>query len=276
MLNLDHAVIFSRDLDATAPVYRRLGFTLTPRGTHEALGTANHTIMLERTYLELLTATTAAAGSRWAGILERGEGLGALALGARNLRGEHAGLVSRGISVGPPVDFSRTVRLPTGPREARFTVAHLDDAASPAVAGFFCQHHTPEIVWRPEWTRHRNGAAHVAGITICADEPGALAPAYERLLGRAAVHPHPGGVALDLRGTRVWILTPAFAADRLGQAVTARNGPQPIGLSLAVRHLAATREFLAGQEIPFAAFGRRSIAVAATWTGGVHLEFIAA
>ena len=55
ILGADHVVIAVRDLDAAAAQWRRLGFTLSPRGTHSPLlGTGNYTIMLEDDYLELL------------------------------------------------------------------------------------------------------------------------------------------------------------------------------------------------------------------------------
>lgn len=277
MLDLDHIVVFTPELDRVAMAYRRLGFTLAPRGTHAGLGTANHTIMLERTYLELLSVVERTAGSaRWADVQARGEGLGAVALGARDVRSAHTGLAARGVAIGAPLSLTRQVRVGAESREARFTLAHLEDDASPALPAFLCQHHTRDLVWRPELMSHANGAAHVAGITIAAAAPGDLGAAYERLLGRAFVHPHPGGIALDVRGTRIWILTPDYIAARLGRDVPAGRTPAAIGLSLTVRDLGATRRHLAAREIPFASFGRRSVAVGPTWTAGLHLEFIAA
>jgi len=52
---IDHLLVVVSDLDRAAATYRRLGFTLSPRAVHSAhMGTANHTIMLERDYFELL------------------------------------------------------------------------------------------------------------------------------------------------------------------------------------------------------------------------------
>src|SRR5947209_5881545 len=51
---IDHLVIGVNDLDRAKAAYRRLGFKLSPRAVHSAaMGTANHTIMLERDYFEL-------------------------------------------------------------------------------------------------------------------------------------------------------------------------------------------------------------------------------
>ena len=44
---IDHIVIVVGSLEQAADIYRRLGFTLSPKGVHSAaLGTENHTIML--------------------------------------------------------------------------------------------------------------------------------------------------------------------------------------------------------------------------------------
>jgi hypothetical protein len=36
---------------------------------------------------------------------------------------------------------------------------------------FVCQHLTPELVWRPEWQRHANGAAELIGAALAAKRP---------------------------------------------------------------------------------------------------------
>jgi hypothetical protein len=79
---IDHAVILVRDLDAGRDRFARLGFTISPRGKHSAqMGTANHTIMLQDDYVELvgiLQPTEANARRRAA--LKRREGLNEIAL----------------------------------------------------------------------------------------------------------------------------------------------------------------------------------------------------
>src|ERR1700744_5903962 len=51
---LDHVVVNVRDrIDEAADTYRRLGFTLPPRGYH-TLGSVNHLAMFGTDYLELI------------------------------------------------------------------------------------------------------------------------------------------------------------------------------------------------------------------------------
>ena len=55
VIGVDHAVVMAKDLDKAAEGWRRLGFTISPRGTHSAhMGTGNYTIMLDPDYIELL------------------------------------------------------------------------------------------------------------------------------------------------------------------------------------------------------------------------------
>ena len=55
VIGIDHAVVMVGDLDAAAANWKRLGFTVSPRGTHSAhMGSGNYTIMLDPDYIELL------------------------------------------------------------------------------------------------------------------------------------------------------------------------------------------------------------------------------
>ncbi|MBV9248173.1 MAG: VOC family protein, partial [Acetobacteraceae bacterium] len=77
---LDHVVVNVRDrIEEGAQVYRRLGFTLTPRGFH-TLGSINHLAMFGTEYLELIAAP--AGESRRQEILSAPEGLNGLVFGS--------------------------------------------------------------------------------------------------------------------------------------------------------------------------------------------------
>ena len=84
---LDHLVIATRDLDAARDAYTRLGLTVTPRGHHTQLKSANHTILFPTgTYLELLgIEEQRPANAHYAAFLRHGEGM---RLRIVNLNGE--------------------------------------------------------------------------------------------------------------------------------------------------------------------------------------------
>jgi hypothetical protein len=272
---LDHGLVFVRDLSAAAVGYRRLGFNLTPRGQHPSLGTANHTMMFERDYLELITVVRPGPGNaQWSRAVD---GVGGVALATRDARETAERLLARGIEVPPVVDFERPVVLPEGTVPARFSVCHLPLEASPGLPAFFCQHHTPEFVWRPEYQHHPNTAIGLAAISVAHPEPEEVSPAYQRLLGGASVHPHPGGIALVVGNARIWIVRPSYAAARLGRRLELPpGGIRPLGLTVRVADPLTTRRVLSAAGVPFHPFGRRSIVVEPTWTNGVYLEFLGA
>ena len=151
-------MIAVRDLDAAASEFKKLGFTLTPRG-HHSIGSQNHCIMLGTTYLELLVAPVA---HPWLDYYRSfGEGLAAIALSTSDADATFAQLKSKGAR--PPMDLSRPVEGGV----ARFRLVQID--GSPQV--FFVQHLTRELVWRPDWQSHANGARELARVSLSAQKP---------------------------------------------------------------------------------------------------------
>jgi len=178
---LDHAVILVRDLDRAHDTYRRLGFTLTPRGYH-SLGSQNHCIMFGRDYLELmaLPASPPPALQYFAEFLSRGEGVGALALATDDATAAYAELTQAGIAADAPLALSRPVEK-LG--EARFTLVQLSPATTPGFQTFLCQHHTREIVWRAQYQEHALGVQAIDAVAIAAPDP----DRYYSLFGRLPV-----------------------------------------------------------------------------------------
>ena len=82
--------------------------------------------------------------------------------------------------------------------------------------------------------------------------------------------------AVDLRGTRLWIVRPEFAAERLGTPLMWSRQPTPVGVSIGIRDLDAARSLLTENKVRFQPFGRRSILIGPSAARGVHLEFIEA
>ncbi len=163
---IDHAVVLVRDLDRAQQTYRRLGFTLTPRG-HHSLGSQNHCIMFGRDYLELmaLPAAPPAAFQYFAEFLRGGEGVGALALATDDAAAAHAELTKAGIAAEQPLALSRPVE---NLGEARFTLVQLPPEQTPGFRTFICQHHTRDLVWRPEYQAHAIGADGILSVAVAA------------------------------------------------------------------------------------------------------------
>jgi 4-hydroxyphenylpyruvate dioxygenase-like putative hemolysin len=157
-LRIDHAVIAVRDLAAAAAGFAALGFTLTPRGQH-SIGSQNHCIMFGSTYVELLAAPVA---HPWLDYYRAfGEGLAAISLSTEDANATYVALQAKGAK--KPMDLARPVEGGV----ARFRLVQIEGA--PQL--FFVQHLTRELVWRPEWQRHANGAAELLGVSLAAKRP---------------------------------------------------------------------------------------------------------
>lgn len=202
---VDHSIIGVGDLEAARSAYEALGFTTTPRGRHMGWATANYCIMFERDYIELLGIVE--PGSYSAGLdvvlAERGEGILKLALRSSDADRSHAWLEEQGLVAEPVKDLARELEAPEGTLLPAFRLVHPDVAALPGLSGFLCQHLTPEIVWRPEWTKHRNTATGVRSYTILADDPPALAAGWRLLLGPDAIHLDGGVLGVETGSARL-------------------------------------------------------------------------
>ena len=173
---LDHVVILVRDLKRARDTYQRLGFTLTPRGYH-SLGSQNHCIMFGHDYLELMALPKPHPAFRYfSDFLARGEGVGAIALATDDAGAAYSEITRAGIAAEAPLALSRPVK---GLGEARFTLVQLPASQTPGFRTFLCQHHTRDIVWRPEYQSHALGAMEIAGIAIVAQD----AADYARVFG---------------------------------------------------------------------------------------------
>jgi hypothetical protein len=190
ILGLDHVVVTVRDLDAAAGQWRRLGFTVSPRGTHSPiLGTGNYTIMFGEDYLELLGVLTETEQNKpTREYLAKREGLERAAFTTDKAAAGAEELNSRGLAALGPVHFGRPVELPNGGTgEARFNVFRWPLDESPGGLRIFaCEHLTRETVWIPELQRHANGASRIVRIEVLATDPKAAAEHLARLIDEPA------------------------------------------------------------------------------------------
>ena len=269
---LDHVVVNVRDrIDAGLETWRRLGFTMTPRG-HHTLGSMNHLAILGSEYLELIAAAPGA--TRRPEILAAPFGLNGLVFGTENSAGVYAALREAGVPVEAPLEFSRPVELAEGSRDATFRTVHITAGTVPAGRVYFCHHLTRDLVWRDEWRHHANGALGIERAVIAAREPEALGALFARMFGEDAVRRIGTGYSLALGLSRFDVITPDALFREFADAAPAADGREQYMAALTVR----TRSL----ELAAAALGagringvRREadrIVVPATETLGVTLE----
>jgi hypothetical protein len=187
---IDHVVVMVDDLGAAADLWRRLGFTLSPRGQHsDIVGTANHTVMFGDDYLELLVITKDTAHNRpWRQAMDQGgEGLYGVALATDSADAAQAALVAAGIGADPVIAFERMVeRQGHPPTPARFRVTSTPAGTIDGVKLFVCQHLTRESVWLPELRRHPNTVGHIVRLDMQVPDLAEALAAWRRLLGDGA------------------------------------------------------------------------------------------
>ncbi len=158
---LDHLVIDVRDrMDEAARTFAGLGFELTPRG-HHTLGSMNHLAMFRTDYLELLGFGE--GGASRPELAPFPVGLNGLVFKTADADVVHAHALAAGLPILPVQAFSRPVELAGVSQDARFRTTRLDPAKIAMGRVYFCEHLTPELVWRPEWQSHPNGAYDIIG-----------------------------------------------------------------------------------------------------------------
>lgn len=275
LVGVDHAVLRVTDLDAAEVLWRRLGFTLTPRGFHTGRGSANHTTPFAAgDYLELLHippgADTSPYGDKPVGPL-------AVALKASDGQGLHDEIVDRGFTFAPPRPLARPVMIDGVAREARFLTVPMPQVGIPELSIFACQHFTPELVWRPEWQAHANGVTGLAGLLAVSADPAGLAPAYASLFGDDAVAETAEGIRVALGAGLLSVLAPAAFAQRFPGIELPGEAEAGVfaGVTLSA-DLARTAAVLEAAGVAVARPAPGRLVLAPAQTGGTLLEFTGA
>ncbi len=216
---LDHVVIDVRDrMDEAARSFAELGFLLTPRGYH-TLGSMNHLAMFATDYLELLGFGE--GGTIRSELARFPLGLNGLVFKTANADEVHAEAAAAGLPVLPVQRFSRPVDVKGTQRDATFRTTRLDPAKTGMGRVYFCEHLTPELVWRPEWQAHPNGARAIARVVVAAAEPPRSAALFAALFGAAALSERNGACSLAAGEARVELMRPAAIAAEFGAAAAA-------------------------------------------------------
>jgi hypothetical protein len=185
---IDHPIIAVRDMAAARSAYERLGFTITPRGIHPEWGTGNWCVMFERDYLELRGIIDPNQTHNLSRFLAEGEGLMGIALGTNDAQASYHALEERELNPQPVRQLSRNFELPEVAVQPRFSLCFLDVADTPGLMWVvLCQHLTPELLRRPAWLNHANGACGVRAVAGVVSDLAAAVERHTRVFGRQAV-----------------------------------------------------------------------------------------
>jgi hypothetical protein len=280
IVGIDHAVVVTRNLDKAAENWKRLGFTVSPRGTHSAkMGSGNYTIMLDPDYIELLgvlTETEHNAPTR-SFLARRGEGIERIAFTAVDSAAGAEEIRARGYAALGPTDFERPVTMPDGTQSAaKFRIFQWPIEEAPAgIRIFACQHKTRETVWIRELQQHANAAKRLKRVLVVSPEPAKDAAHLARMIDRDAGIEPDGAVAVPSGSDRADFIF--LTRDQLGRrypGVSLAGLPERggAGLVLATGDLGATERAVGKAGVRIGG----SVLVAPADANGALLAFVAA
>lgn len=276
---IDHARIGVRDLEAARESFNRLGFTTSPRGRHVGWGTANYTIVFEHDYLELLGVVDP---SQFVGgldkFLEYGEGLFRVSFATPDSQRLHTWLTESGFQAEPPKDLGRLIDFEEGEEVLRFKLVALPHELTPGLEIVnVCQHLTPEMLRRPEWLSHPNGARAISELTVVMEDVVGVGESYGRLFGADAISrdERKGTVTVRAGSSNLLFATPDTFTQRHYEVELDPDMPLPrvAALTLAVADPKATALYLSGQQVEYEREPDGTVLVPDRLACGTLLEF---
>jgi hypothetical protein len=278
VVGVDHAVVVVRDLDKAAENWRRLGFTVSPRGTHSArMGSGNATIMLDPDYIELLgvLAETEHNAPTRAFLAKRGEGIERIAFTALDSAAGAEEIRARGYEPVGPTDFERPVTMPDGSLSAaKFRIFQWPIAEQPGGLRIFaCQHKTRETVWIPELMKHANGAKHLEQVLVVSPDCAKDAAHLARMIDRDVRAEADGAVVVPSGSDRADFVF--LTKDQLGRRypeVSLAGLPERGGTALVL----ATSDLAAAEKVIGSVRSGGAVCVAPVAANGTLLAFIQA
>ena len=229
----DHGVLnLHYDLNSGRELFDLLGFNVAPRSYH-SLGSINHLIVFEASYLELIGLDPANPNPRKE-LLDWPVGLNGLVIGSDDIDLTRARLRSRGLPVLEPKAFSRPVEIGGVVREARFRTVHIDPRFFPASRLYFCEHLTPDLVWHPAFMQHPNTANSLMRLLVAAEDPDIQVGHLARTIGARLGT----GGAVGIGGAIIAFESPQCLFHLHGDNLDL-EGPLPriVGMSIGVRSL---------------------------------------
>jgi glyoxalase-like protein len=274
---IDHVIVGVRELEQARLGWSRLGFAVSPRGRHIGQGTANYCIMFPSDYVELLGIVDPSDYvQRLDAFLARREGLTAVAFAAAGAPEEvRTALLGRQLHPSEPRLLGRQLELPEGAVVPRFGLISLPADETPGLDSFICSHLTPELMRRPQWLLHPNGAVGLRGIHVLVESTAALLEPYDRLFGIQQVTTTDALVCVHVGPHRIVLSTPDdFSTMHPALDLDSDLAlPGIVSLEIAVERRENTADYLTQRQVPFDEMPDGSLVVPATEANGAILFF---
>jgi hypothetical protein len=220
---LDHVVINTLfDMDRAAALMSQLGFTLTPRGYH-SLGSINHLMMFEHDYLELIGLPSGTDKLR-KDVLESPRGLNGLVFKVSDADASQRVLRDSGLAMLEPQSFSRPVTIDGVEHLARFRTVRTAPEMFEAGRVYYCQHFTPELVWRRPWMSHPNAVRGLSELVIVTSNAEVDVPRYAKAAQSSPERRGDGWTVALPGGFRLTMVSSARYRERYGELGVESDG----------------------------------------------------
>jgi hypothetical protein len=214
---LDHAVVnVGYQMDQAKTSFEDLGFTLTERGYH-SLGSINHLMMFGTDYAELigLPADSQDVATGRADIANAPLGLNGLVFKSDNVDETFAHLQALGMAGDAPKSFTRPVRLADGTKDASFRTVAVRNGVFPGGRVYFCEHGTPELVWRQEWQQHESAVLSINEFVVSSTAHEQEAEKFSRLLN-SPISGDSNELGVAFATGQITVMTPNAYSQRYG------------------------------------------------------------
>ena len=259
-LSLDHVGFMVRDLDRGALQWRKLGFLLsphspqmgkTPGGAMAPWATSNHCVMFAQGYLELIGITSPENFNPWTHFINRFEGAHIAALRCRDANDTYAALRTRIDGFDPPLQRRRMVEHDGAEQAFEFRNIFSQDDCFPEGRFILVEHQTPDVIWRPEFMSHPNGAVSLAALMFCSESP---QPTVDRLAGMTGSTLNLKGATeatIEMPGGGELIVLETDVAGARYPGAPFNKGPHIFGAVIQVEQLAHLEKLLDDNEAPY-------------------------
>ena len=246
---IDHVVVAVQDLGRAGAVYQELGFTLTPRATHDdRMGTSNRlTQFAGKNFIELLEVDRPdrlvrhdfetsppffSFGDHNRLAVRQRDGLSMLVFKGDNALSDISRFAASGLATFAPFDFQRVAKTPDGTEATvAFSLAFVQSRDMPRVAFFVCENRAQNHFWKPQYQSHANGATGIMAVYLSSPDPARDAAFVSKMFG-GKVTPIAGGCSVACGPAQeLRVLTPQATAGLGGSIELA--GPALAGIALA-------------------------------------------
>jgi Glyoxalase-like domain len=249
---LDHIMIILPDLAAGRDALHQLGFQTTATGRHPVFGSANHLAILQEDYIEILAIEEdLPAGRAMRDAVTNLPGLYGIALATMSADEDYRRLQASGVGTGAPMDYGRPLEVDGRWYDAKFRSTPVNLDYLPGCYPFFCDHATPDLVWRPADMIHANGAIGIRELVAVVAEPAQSCDRFRAMIDPAMISPAPFAAGRSEAGFTAagysfrFLTASAFAARFPGVAMAdIRSSAAQVEFPLIIvetRNLAAAR-----------------------------------